>query len=240
MKRDEERRRLRLRRELIDTFEANEAAIEVCVSAPTLKEIALEEERLLRSLDRRIGRSRRSGRELRAWAMSVLGREKFMEVTATFRERRTEERRRAMERQKELETRLHSLLEASRPEPGPEREWRVHRWSHEGRFGAERTAARDMARCDVAVSRSMGLEARYEELPGRIEPSPYTRWVPQGVLVGAGFRVFVGVAHAIDLEILRKRAVVVDQEWTRRLMECKNEGYGDYVREREAFLSSGD
>lgn len=248
--RREERKQARLHQALVSAFEAKEVAWRLYVeyserrAAPVI-EIMSEEERELRAAHPRIKRSRRTGRGLRAWAKSVLGEDAYGRIHARYRERIRFLALEAKERLQEADARFAALAAVTPPAPGPEREWRLHPWTHEGRFGAERAGARDQARLDVAVARAAGIHARYEEVHGRYEGRSH--WVPQGHLVGAGFWVFAGVAHEADLALLRMRAAAAAKEWYDRLSEVtllaaegREGAFRDYVRDKEAFLATGD
>lgn len=245
--RREDRGRSRSRRELLDAFDALSRTREAYLSVDSgaeAQDVLRELELRLRSMDPRIRRSRRTSHGLYSFAKQVLGEEAYRTASAPFDERLEVLAEEVKRRYHQAKGRYEALVTAALPTPGPEREWRFHGWTHEGRFGAEREEARERARLDVAIARSLGLEARCVEAGGRYVPSG----VPSGSLVGAGFRVFVGVQHEADLSILDRRATRVWDEWSRRLDEVtamtriqgRDEAFAAYLREKEAFLASGD
>jgi hypothetical protein len=171
--------------------------------SPSSQEIAAihdEFARELRRLDPRIRRSkRRSWHELAAWAEQVLGKERVDEVRTSFTariQRIVSEQRARLERAQE---RLAVLAPLSRPELGPEREWRQESYS-DSPFNEEFQRKESTTLELIAIARRLGVPARAVHERGRWEPL-YDRW-RHGYTAGAGFRIYASVAHEADLHLL--------------------------------------
>lgn len=166
---------------------------------PEIEAIQQELAAELRRQDPRIRRSkRRDWCDLNAWAGRVLGEERVAAVREPFYARIKaiqEETRGRADRAREI---VDYMALRSRPEPGPEAEWKVIRYGSSP-FDEESDSALRQAVEAVAIARRLGLEARAVHERGT--------WVPgwgwhRGHLEGAGYRVLAGVAHPSDLEIL--------------------------------------